>query len=154
MLPFAPSTRAAVVAVLVSTPLAGLAGQTSKACSLVTPAEAAHILGRPHVAPLKLLSDDEQCFYGENGYLIVEIEEMDAAQRKAGLKPYVRDNKAEPVSGVGDEAVFWQIGDSLIIARKGAQLVTVTLTRNWGGPPAQLRPTLVKVAKTALARLP
>lgn len=154
MFTISQTVRAALAAVLMATPLAMAAGQTVKACSLLTPAEAARILGRPSVGPTKFLSDDKQCFYGDNASLVVELEDMDATQQRAGLKSYVRNNKAEPVSGVGDEAVFWQIGDSLIMARKGTRVVTVTLARNWGGPPAQLRPTLVKVAKTALAKLP
>lgn len=146
--------RITFVVALMSLPLAAAAGQTGKACALMTPAEAAQILGKPKIATTKPVSfDDKQCFYGESGFLVLELENMDAAQQKAGLKSLVRDNKAEPVSGVGDEAVFWQIGDSLLMVRKGIRLVTVTLARNWGGPPAQLRPTLVKVARTALAKL-
>jgi hypothetical protein len=146
--------RITVVVALASVPLATIAGQTGKVCSLMTIAEAAQILGRPKVAATKPVSfDDKQCFYGDGGFLVLELEDMDAAQQRAGLKSLVRQNKAEPVSGVGDEAVFWEIGDSLLMVRKGTQLVTVTLSRNWGGPPAQLRPTLMKVAKTALAKL-
>jgi hypothetical protein len=146
--------RITVVAALMSLPLATIAGQTGKVCSLMTTAEAAQILGRPKVAATKPVSfDDKQCFYGENGFLVLELENMDAAQQKAGLKSLVKQNKAEPVSGVGDEAVFWEIGDSLLMVRTGTRLVTVTLARNWGGPPAALRPTLIKVAKTALAKL-
>lgn len=154
MLETIKGTRIAVVVALMSIPLAAISGQTGKVCSLMTTAEAAQILGRPKVAATKPVSfDDKQCFYGESGFLVLELEDMDAAQQKAGLKSLVKQNKAEPVSGIGDEAVFWQIGDSLLMVRKGIRLVTVTLSRNWGGPPAQLRPTLLKVAKTALAKL-
>lgn len=146
--------RIAVVMALMSLPFAAVAGQTGKVCSLMSTAEAAQILGRPKVAATKPVSfDDKQCFYGESGFLVLELEDMDAAQQKAGLKSLVKQNKAEPVSGVGDEAVFWAIGDSLLMVRTGTRLVTVTLSKNWGGPPAQLRPTLLKVARTALAKL-
>jgi hypothetical protein len=154
MLETLDSTRITFVLALMSLPLAAVAGQTSNACALMTPAEAAQILGKPKIATTKPVSfDDKQCFYGESGFLVLELEDIDAAQQKAGLRLLVRDNKAEPVSGVGDEAVFWKIGDSLLMVRKGTRLVTVTVARTWGGPPAQLRPTLLKVARTALAKL-
>ena len=76
------------------------------------------------------------------------------AQWSAGIKALIRKKEAEAISGIGDEAAYTEHqGDPEILARKGTHWVTVTLYRNWGGPPEQVKPTLLKLAKTAVAKL-
>lgn len=140
---------------LVATPLAALSAQNGKVCSLITRAEAAQILGKPEVATAKVfLDDDTTCNYRGAGFHLSLEEVEDPAQWSAGIKALIRKKEAEAIGGIGDEAAYTEHqGDPEILARKGTHWVTVTLYRNWGGPREQVRPTLLKLARTAVAKL-
>ena len=133
----------------------GLWAQQAKTCALIPRAEAAEILGKKEVATAKALFDDESdCNYRGAGFSL-HIEEIpNQAQWSTGIKQLIQQKKAEALSGVGDEAVYTErLGDPEIEARKGTHWLTVTLYRNWGGPKDQVRPTLIKLAKAAVAKL-
>jgi len=147
--------NASLLAALVTLPLGVLSAQEAKTCKLIPRAEAAQILGKPEVAKAKALFDDESdCNYRGAGF-ILHIEEItDQAQWSAGIKSLIKKQEAEAQSGIGDEAVYTEReGDPEILARKGTHWLTVTLYRNWGGKPDQVKPTLVKLARTAVTNL-
>jgi hypothetical protein len=140
---------------LVTTALGHLSAQETKACKLIPRAEAAQILGKPEVATAKVLFDDDNtCNYRGVGFHL-EVEEIpDQALWSAGLKSLIKKKEAEAESGIGDEALYTEReGDPAILARKGTHWVTVTLYRNWGGKPDQVRPTLRKLARAAVTKL-
>lgn len=147
--------KAWLVAALVSAPLPALSAQEAKTCKLIPRAEAAVILGKPEVAKAKALFDDESdCNYRGAGFTLHIEEITDQAQWSAGIKSLIKEKKAEALSGIGDEAAYTEReGDPEIEARKGTHWLTVTLYRNWGGKPDQVRPTLMKLAKSAVANL-
>jgi hypothetical protein len=149
---------ASCVLVLVIMPRADLLPQSSRACWLVTPAEAAQILGKPELAKGEVIRDDHlSCDYLPAGFDVHVDDPLTPAQRSAALRESIKQGKAEPVSGIGDEAAFSAANaqnhnTSELIVLKGSRRVSATIFR-WDGPPAQIRPTLVNLARTALTKL-
>jgi hypothetical protein len=139
-------------------PRANLLPQSSRACWLVTPAEAAQILGKPELANGELIRDDHlDCDYLPAGFDVHVDDQLTPAQRSAGLRESIKQGKAEAVSGIGDEAAFSAANaqnhnTSELIVLKGSRRVSATIFR-WDGPSAQIKPTLVNLAKTALTKL-
>jgi hypothetical protein len=154
---FPQSVRVALVALLLSTPFTTALAQTSKACSLLPRAEAAQILGKPQLVKAKSPLDNDSdtgCRYQGAGFRL-DTEEVGPGWSRV-LKRMIKAGEAEAVGGIGDEAAFMKdAGGSLVLgARKGLRIVSVTMEDNWGGPPDQLKPTLLKLVKVAAARLP
>lgn len=150
-------TGGALLSVCVTlTPFSTAATQQSRACWLVTPAEAAQILSRPELASGDVMRDGYQdCDYLRAGF-DVHIEHVrTVAHVRESLKQDIKNNKVEAVAGVGDEAGFEKSDKqpSLIVI-KGTHVVEATiLMSRWKGSGEQVRPTLVKLAQAALARL-
>jgi hypothetical protein len=135
-----------------------LAAQTSRACWLVTPQEAAQILGKPELANGESMRDDRlECNYLHGGFDVHVDDQLTPAQRSAALRQSIKQGKAESVSGIGDEATFSAANaqnhnTSELDVVKGSHSLIVTIFR-WSGPTDQIKPTLVKLANTALAKL-
>jgi len=142
-----------LVVAFISLPLVSLRAQTGEACSLITRAEAAQILGKPQLATAKVVTDDSDCVYQGAGFLL-RITEVNPTKWSKALQPLIKSKVAETVSGLGDEAVFTtDEGDSVLLVRKGTHELWLKLYHDWGGAPAQVKPTLMKLGKTAVARL-
>ena len=149
--------QAALALLLAPAPFAATAAQTSRACWLVRPAEAAQLLARPDLADGQVMQDDHlTCDYLHAGF-DVHVEDLPTpAPRRAALERAIEQGTAEAVSGIGDEAAFspelqtkkWP---SLVVL-KGSRAVTVS-TRPGTVPAAQVKPTLMKLATAALAKL-
>ena len=142
-----------LVVAFMSLPLVSVRAQTGEACSLITRAEAAQILGKPQLATAKVVTDDNDCVYQGSGFLL-RITEVNPTKWSKALQPLIKSKVAESVSGLGDEAVFTTDGpDSVLLMRKGTHELLLKLYHDWGGAPAQVKPTLMKLGKTAVARL-
>jgi hypothetical protein len=157
MRPLFQNARSALALGLMLTPLTALTAQKAKACALLPRAEAARILGKPKLATAKSILDDDSddgCRYHGAGFRL-DTQEVGPGW-SAVLKKMIKAGNAEAVSGIGDEAAFMKdAGGTLVFgARKGLRTVSVTMEDDWGGPPDQLRPTLLKLVKVAAARLP
>lgn len=150
--------RPALVLVLAATPLANLAAQSSRACWLVTPQEAAQILGKPELATGELIADDHlECNFLHAGFDVHVDDQLTPALRSARLRESIKQGKAEAVAGIGDEAAFSAANaqnhnTSKLVVIKGSRSLSVTIFR-WSGPSAQIKPTLMNLAKTALPKL-
>jgi len=141
------------LAALVTLPLGVLSAQEANTCKLIPRAEAAQILGKPQIATAKVITDDSDCVYQNAGFLL-RITEVNPAKWSAALQPLIKNKVAESVSGLGDEAVFTTDGpDSVLLMRKGTHELWLKLYHDWGGAPAQVKPTLTKLGKTAVAKL-
>lgn len=155
---FARNMRIGLAAWLISTPLAVLRAQTSKACWLVTPREAAQILGKPELANGESLRDDRlECDYLHAGFDVHVDDQLTPDRRTAAIRQSIKQGKTDAVSGIGDEAAFSAANaqnhnTSELDVVKGSHSVIVTIFR-WSGPTDQIKPTLVKLANTALAKL-
>ena len=151
----APST-AAFLAWLALTPAATLAGQRSRACWLVTPAEAAEILGKPDLATGEAMRDDyATCTYSRAGFDVHLNHARTVASIRQALDEGIKSNKVEAATGVGDKAGFDKTGKdlSLVVIKGKYVLETRIRSSDWKGAPDQIRPILVKLAKTALSKL-
>jgi hypothetical protein len=125
------------------------------ACSLITAAEAAAILGKPELAKARVIStDDEDCGYLGSGFDIHTEVLQSVSGWSAWRQELIKQGKAEAVAGVGDEAAFTRDGngDYGIVARKGNRIVTVTMYES-EGTVAQIRPRLDKLIRAAVAKL-
>src|SRR5512143_996106 len=99
--------RTTLVLVLLGTPRANLVAQSSRACWLVTPQEAAQILGKPDLANGELIADDHlECNYLHAGFDVHVDDQLSPARRTAALRESIKQGKSEAVSGIGDEAAF------------------------------------------------
>jgi len=136
-------------------PLATVAGQRSRACWLVTPGEAAQILAQPDLASGDVMRDNTQdCDYLHAGFDVHMEHARTVAQAREALKQSIANGKVEAVSGVGDEAGFDKSGKepSLRVVKGAHALEATILPSRWHGSPDQIKPTLVKLAETALAK--
>ena len=150
------TARVAFLAWLAFTPVTTIAAQRSRACWLVTPAEAAEILGRPDLASGEAMRDDyATCTYSHAGFDVHLNHGRTVASLREALDEGIRSNKIEPTAGVGDKAGFDKTGrePSLVVIKGKYVLEARILSSDWKGPPEQIRPTLVKLAQTALSKL-
>lgn len=152
------NARTALVLLLAGTPRANLVAQNSRACWLVTPQEAAQVLGKPELANGELIRDGYlTCDYLHAGFDVHVDDSRTPAQQSAALRASIKQGKAEPVSGIGDEAAFSPANaenhnTSELVVLKGSHSLIVSIFR-WSGPADQIKPTLFNLAKTALPRL-
>jgi len=150
------SAGAAYVLWLVFTPLSTAAAQHSRACWLVTPAEAAQILGRADLSTGEIMRDDyPECNYTRAGFDVSLNHGRTVARLRQELDEGIRSNKIEPVAGLGDGAGFDKVGKqpSLIVIKGTHVLETRVFSSDWKGSPDQIKPTMVKLAQTALSKL-
>jgi hypothetical protein len=151
------STRTIVLGVAtlaLSGALTPLAAQ-GDACSLLSRAEAAQILGKPALANAQVISADEQdCGYMGAGFDIHTEVLTSVPGWSAWRKDLIKQGKAEAVDGIGDEAAYTKDGngDYGVVARKGNRIVTVTMYSSEGSP-AQLKPSLIKLVTAAVAKV-
>ena len=148
--------RAGFLLMLAVTPLATVTGQRTGACWLVRPAEAAQILATPDLASGDVMRDNSQdCDYLHAGFDVHMEHARTVAQVREALKQNIANGKVEAVSGVGDAAAFDKSDKQpSLMAVKGTHAVETTiLLSRWHGSPDQIKPTLVKLAQTALAKL-
>jgi hypothetical protein len=125
------------------------------ACSLISAAEAAAILGKPELAKARVISTgDEDCGYLGSGFDIHTEVLKSVSGWTAWRQELIKQGKAEAVDGVGDEAAFTRDGngDYGIVARKGNRIVTVTMYES-EGTAAQVKPRLDKLIRAAMAKL-
>jgi len=125
------------------------------ACSLVTRAEAAEVLGKPDIAKAQVISvDEEDCGYLGSGFDIHTELLKSVPGWSAWRNGLIKEGRAESVDGVGDEAAFTKDGngDYLIVARKGNRIVTLTMYASEGSA-ADLKPKLLKLVKAAVSKL-
>jgi hypothetical protein len=152
----APTSMALSAAMLLSYgALDQLASQTT-ACSLLSRAEAAEIIGKPAVATSMVITDDEQdCGYLGSGFDLHTEVLSSPAGWSAWSAELIEEGRAEAVEGIGDEAVFTTDGngDHLIVARKGNRIVTVTMYASEGGA-AEVKPRLVRLVSSAVSKVP
>lgn len=155
MLPTARAMALVAAMLLSSGTLHRLASQTT-ACSLLSRAEAAEILGKPEIATGMIITDDEQdCGYmGAPFDLHTELLGSSAGW-SAWRAELIEKGQAEAVAGLGDEAAFTTdgLGDYLIVARKGSRIVSVTMYASEGSA-GELKPRLERLVSAALAKLP
>lgn len=152
---FGPA-RTAVAVWLTVAPFSTAAAQHSRACWLVTPAEAAQILGRPELASGEAMRDDyATCSYTRADFDVHLNHGRSLANLRQALEEGIKSGKVETVAGVGDEAGLDKSGKqpSLIAIKGKYVLETRILSSSWKGPPEQIKPTLVKLAQTALSKL-
>ena len=155
---FSYHLHTALALALVVAPRTDLAAQRSRACWLVTPQEAAQILGKPELASGELIRDDYlECDYLRAGFDVHVDDALTPAQRSAALRATIRQGKAEAVSGIGDEAAFSAANaenhkTSELVVLEGSHSLRVSIFR-WSGSPEQIKPTLMKLARTALPKL-
>ena len=138
------------------TPLASLTAQKAKACWIVTPAEAAQILGRPELANGDEMHDNYQtCSYFRAGFDVHIDHVRTAAKERELLRGAIKSNKVDAVTGVGDEAGFNKTdkNPSLVVISGSHVLDLDIIASSWKGSPEQIRPTLVKLAQAALPKL-
>jgi len=138
------------------TPLASLTAQKAKACWIVTPAEAAQILGKPELANGEEMHDNYQtCSYFRAGFDVHIDHVRTAAKERELLRGAIKSNKVEAVTGVGDEAGFNKTdkNPSLVVISGSHVLDLDIIASSWKGAPEQIRPTLVKLAQAALPKL-
>ena len=138
------------------TPLASLTAQKAKACWIVTPAEAAQILGRPELANGDEMHDNYQtCSYFRAGFDVHIDHVRTAAKERELLRGAIKSNKVEAVTGVGDEAGFNKTdkNPSLVVISGSHVLDLDIIASSWKGSPEQIRPTLGKLAQAALPKL-
>jgi hypothetical protein len=143
------------IASLTYSALSSSAPAQVNACSLITAAEAAQILGKPALAKARVIStDDEDCGYLGSGFDIHTEVLPSVSGWSASRKKLIQEGKAESVEGVGEEAAFMKDGngDYGIVARKGNRIVTVTMYASEGAP-AELKPKLMKLITAAVAKV-
>ena len=146
----------AFVASLLVAPLSTGAAQTSRACWLVTPAEAAQILGRPELASGETMHDDyATCTYSRGDFGVHLNHGRTVASLRQALQEGVRSGKVEAIAGVGDEAGVDKSGKQpSLIAIKGKYVVETRILSSPSKIPSdQIKPRLVKLAQTALSKL-
>lgn len=135
--------------------VASPAGAQVKACALITRAEAAQILAKPAVANAQVVStDDEDCSYLGSGFDIHTELLKSVPGWTASMKNLIKQGKAEPVDGIGEEAAYSKDGngDYLVVARKANRIVTVTMyASDWSA--AEARPKLIKLLSLAAGKL-
>jgi hypothetical protein len=149
-------TWAAVVLSFVVTPFAGAVAQQSKACWIVTPAEAAQILGKPELASGDVMHDNNQtCDYFRAGFHVHIDHVRTAAQVRQSLRESVKNNKLEAIADVGDEAGFNRTdkNPSLVVIKDSHVLDVDIVSSSWKGSPEQIKSTLVRLAQTALPKV-
>lgn len=150
--------RTTLVLVLLGTPRANLVAQSSRACWLVTPQEAAQILGKPELANGEMIRDGYlTCDYLHAGFDVHVDDTRTPAQQSAALRSSIKAGKAEPVAGIGDEAAFSPAtpqnhNTSELVVLKGSHSLSVSIFR-WSGPADRIKPALFNLAKTALPKL-
>jgi hypothetical protein len=141
---------------LIITPVSVAAGQQSRACWLVTPAEAAQILGKPDLANGEAMHDDyATCNYLRAGFDVHLNHGRTVANLRQALDADIKSGKVEAVAGLGDRAGFDRSAKqpSLVVI-KGAHVLEIRLlSSDAKGSPDQIRPTMLKLAETALAKL-
>ena len=150
------TVRIALVAWLAFTPVTTIVAQRSRACWLVTPAEAAEILGKPDLATGETMRDDyATCDYARAGFDVHLNHGRTVANLRQALDDGIKSNKIEATTGVGDQAGFDKAGKdpSLVVIKGKYVLETRILSSDWKGPPEQIRSTLVKLARAALSKL-
>src|SRR4029078_12832217 len=106
-----PSTiatvRATFAGILASAAFADVADKHSTACWLVTPAEAAQILGKPELANGETMHDDyATCDYLRAGFDAHLNHGRTVANRRQPLDHGIKSGKLEPIAGVGDKGGF------------------------------------------------
>lgn len=131
--------------------------QSSKACWIITPAEAAQILGKPDLASGKTIHDDlDSCDYKDAGFTIDMTYFSRAPGRGEAFGGLIKGGKAEAGSDIGDDAAFFrdpESNDQVLAVVLGKRIMKVTMLQSAQAPQAQARSTLVKLATTASARL-
>lgn len=156
MQPLNRYARAALGVALLLAPLASLTAQKARACWIVTPAEAAQILGKPELANGDVMRDNYQtCSYFRAGF-DVHIDHVRTAEKERELlREAIKSNKVEAVTGIGDEAGFTKTdkNPSLVVIKGSHVLDLDIIASSWKGSPEQIRPTLVKLAQAALPKL-
>ena len=156
MVPTISFARLGVLALLAFTPHSTVGAQRSRACWLVTPAEAAQILGRPELASGEDMHDDyARCSYSRGGFDVHLNHGRTVANIRQALDDDIKSGKIEAISGLGDHAGIEKAGKqpTLIVIKGTHVLETRILSSGWHGSPDQLKPTIVKLAQTALAKL-
>jgi hypothetical protein len=156
MQPLNRYARAALGVALLLAPLASLTAQKARACWIVTPAEAAQILGKPELANGDVMHDNDQtCSYFRAGFDVHIDHVRTAAKERELLREAIKSNKVEAVTGVGDEAGFNKTdkNPSLVVISGSHVLDLDIIASSWKGSPEQIRPTLVKLAQAALPKL-
>src|SRR5437868_4582943 len=140
-------SRAFFAVLLVLSPGATVAAQMSRACWLVTPAEAAQILGKPELSSGEVMRDDyPTCDYLRAGFDAHVDHARPVARVRASLEEGIKNNKVEAIAGIGDNAGWNKsAGEPSLIAVKGTHVVEIrSLSWQWKGSPDQVKPTLSK----------
>ena len=155
-----PSTIATVSAafagLLASAAFSAVAAQHSRACWLVTPAEAAQILDKPELANGETMHDDyATCDYLRAGFDAHLNHGRTVANLRQALDDGIKSGKLEPIAGVGDKGGFDKSAKQpSLVAITGTHVLEIRiLSSDWKGSPDQIQPTLVKLARVALAKL-
>jgi hypothetical protein len=135
------------------------------ACKLLTNDEVVKLTGRKSYTPpegVQLRDGGSSCTWDSGVNINLFTGPKSAEQHESMLKAFKQDKTPrQAVPGLGDSAYAtawmgnkYQGNHAVLVVRKGAHTMGISLEAQGGQTPQSVQPTLTMVAKAALARLP
>ena len=134
------------------------------ACSLLSGEEIKTLLGERTPAYFDLIPPSEEplggggseCFIST---IVIQLDAVSVARFQANMETYASRNTYERLTGIGDEAYFYEQdpgGVSHVVgvySRVGEHVLVVSMDVTDGDTPASLRPSLVTLVRAAEQKL-
>jgi hypothetical protein len=135
------------------------------ACKLLSNDEVVKLTGRKSYTPpegVQLRDGGSSCTWDSGVNINLFSGPKSAEQHEAMVKAFKQDKTPrQAVSGLGDSAYAtawmgnkYQGNHAVLVVRKGVHTIGISLEAQGGQTPQSVQPTLMTVAKAALARLP
>jgi hypothetical protein len=135
------------------------------ACKLLTNDEVVKLTGRKSYTPpegVQLRDGGSSCTWDSGVNINLFTGPKSVEQHESMLKAFKQDKTPrQAVPGLGDSAYAtawmgnqYQGNHAVLVVRKGAHTMGISLEAQGGQTPQSAQPTLMTVAKAALARLP